>query len=245
MSLFPCCLHFKSIDSTQNFIKRNYKKLHNLTFVFSDFQTQGKGRHGRKWVSTDGANLLFSFLVKDPKLVKSFDTLSIFIAVTLKELLTNFGLDNIMIKRPNDVYVNSKKIAGILLEGINEGNELKAVIVGVGLNVNQNEFIDGLRIAPTSMKLELNEEIDIKKLRKSTYKLFYKNVKNIDSIDYLKIANDSNYLKNKEVSFEYNGTIMNGVAKDINKDNSLTVIFKDKEYMVKSGEVNSIKVNKN
>lgn len=217
--------------------------MHNLTFVFSDFQTEGKGRHGRKWVSTNGANLLFSFLIKDPNLVKRFDTLSLFVAVSLKEFLTNFGLKNVTIKWPNDVYVDGKKIAGILLEGINKGNSLKAIVIGIGLNVNQIEFIDGLRIDPTSMKLELVKEIDIKKLRKETSKFFYKNIKNIDTIDYLKIANNSNYLKDKKVSFEYNDEILIGVAKDINEDNSLTIIKDNEIIKVKSGEVNHIKVD--
>lgn len=243
MSLFPLSFHFKSIDSTQNFLKMNYKKMHNLTFVFSNFQTEGKGRHGRKWVSTNGANLLFSFLIKDPNLVKRFDTLSLFVAVSLKEFLTNFGLKNVTIKWPNDVYVDGKKIAGILLEGINKGNSLKAIVIGIGLNVNQIEFIDGLRIDPTSMKLELEKEIDIKKLRKETSKFFYKNIKNIDTIDYLKIANNSNYLKDKKVSFEYNDEILIGVAKDINEDNSLTIIKDNEIIKVKSGEINHIKVD--
>lgn len=217
--------------------------MHNLTFVFSDFQTEGKGRHGRKWVSTNGANLLFSFLIKDPNLVKRFDTLSLFVAASLKEFLTNFGLKNVTIKWPNDVYVDGKKIAGILLEGINKGNSLKAIVIGIGLNVNQIEFIDGLRIDPTSMKLELEKEIDIKKLRKETSKFFYKNIKNIDTIDYLKIANNSNYLKDKKVSFEYNDEILIGVAKDINEDNSLTIVKDNEIIKVKSGEINHIKVD--
>ena len=244
LSFLPYSLHFKSIDSTQNFLKRKYKKLFNLTFVFSDFQTEGRGRHGRKWVSANSANLLFSFLIKNPKLVKRFDSLSIFIAVTLKELLTNFGLDNVEIKWPNDVYVNSKKIAGILLEGINEGSKLKALVIGIGLNVNQDEFNDDLRVPATSLKLELDKEVSIKTLRKETYKLFYKNIKNIDSVDYLKIANDSNFLKNKYVSFEYNGETVFGEAKEINKDNSITIIKDNDIIKVKSGEVNNVKIDK-
>lgn len=243
LSLFPLSLRFKTIDSTQNFLKRNYKKLNNFTFVFSDYQREGKGRHGRKWISASSANLLFSFLIKDIKLVKRFDTLSIFVATIIKELLTSFEIENVQIKWPNDVYINSKKVAGILLEGINEGNELSALVIGIGLNVNQDTFEDGLRISPTSLKLELNKDINIKQLRKKTYKLFYKKLKNIDSIDYLKIANESNYLKDKRVTFEYNGKEMTGVARNINPDNSLSIEKDGEIFNVKSGEVNSIKAS--
>lgn len=243
ISIKPLVIHFKEIDSTQNYLKKHYKSLPNLTFIFSDYQSVGRGRRGREWVSNKGDNLLFSILIKDKNLVSKFDSLSIISALLVKELLSRYGIKNIEIKWPNDVYIDSKKAAGILLEGVNKNNKLDAVIIGIGINVNQTDFVDGLRINPTSIKLILNKDIDMSFLRKKIYKDFSKRLSKIDGINYLKEINKINFLKNKVVSFEYKDDILTGVAKDINEDNSLSILVNNEIIKVKSGEVNHVKVD--
>lgn len=242
ISIKPLVFYFEEIDSTQNFLKKHYKSLPNLTFVFSDFQTKGKGRRGRTWFTNKGKNLLFSVLIKDSSLVNKFDSLSILSSLIVKELISSFGIKDIQIKRPNDVYINGKKICGILLEGINENSKLKGVVIGIGININQDEFIDELRIEPTSLRIELNKEVDIKEARKKAYSIFVKTIKNINAIDYLKEVNKINYLQDKLVSFEYNGEVIKGIAKNINEDNSLKIISSNQIYNIKTGEVNQLKI---
>ena len=137
-------IHFEEIDSTNNYLKNSYQLLDNFTFVTADYQSKGKGRNDRVWESSKGLNITFSILIKDSKLLEVSTILSLMTAVELAKLLDRYGIDNVSIKWPNDVYVNCKKIAGILLEG----NVPNYVVVGVGLNLLpelRNRFSDVFR----------------------------------------------------------------------------------------------------
>ena len=113
-------LHLNKIDSTNNYLKQNYKNLEDYTFVSADLQTNGKGRNEREWKSENGKNLLFSLLLLDKPLFKLYKDISIITAYSIIEALSKIGIKGLSLKWPNDVYVNGKKICGILLESISE-----------------------------------------------------------------------------------------------------------------------------
>ena len=122
-------IHFEEIDSTNTYLKKEYQNLDNLTFVTADYQSSGHGRYDRKWSANKGDNVLLSYLIKDKNIIEHFSYMSMFTAVVIIKYLEDKGLTNVSIKWPNDVYVNGKKIAGILLEG----NIPNYVVIGVGL----------------------------------------------------------------------------------------------------------------
>ena len=109
--------------------------------VFTDFQTAGKGQMGNAWESESGKNLLLS-LVLYPEKVKPDEQflISQLVSVAIKKTLDEYT-DNITVKWPNDIYWNDKKIAGILIENSLQGNSIKIVVIGIGLNVNQKVFL--------------------------------------------------------------------------------------------------------
>lgn len=219
-------IHFKSVDSTSTYIKKHYEELENLTFVSADYQSNGHGRMGRSWKSKSGENLMFSFIVKDPLLIKKFSSISISSAVATLITLKSFGLENVTIKWPNDVYVNDKKITGILLESISLDNEIKFLVIGIGVNLNVKSFDEILKTKATSYYLETNKTIDINMFKTE----LFKNILNIleqikiNNDDYLVIANKYNYLYNKEVYGEINNEKKLIKVLEINKDNSLHVL---------------------
>ena len=133
MNIIP----FEEIDSTSAYLKREYRSLPNLSFCVSSFQTNGHGRLDRNWESKKGENLLFSFLLKKP--LPPFELVSSYCAYLIIDFLNNLGISNVSYKWPNDVYVGEKKICGILLEGISEGDSLETLVIGIGLNVNQKK----------------------------------------------------------------------------------------------------------
>lgn len=236
--------HFKTIDSTSSYLKNNYDKYENLTFVSSDYQSDGHGRYNRKWISNKRENLLFSLLIKDENLINKSSSLSLVSAVVIYKVLKNNGLKNVFIKWPNDVYVNNKKIAGILLESVSFSNQIQTIIVGVGLNVNSAYFNEELKNNVTSLYLELNKKIDIDSLKESIYKEFEKELEKIKEEDntYLEIVRNNNYLKNKEVYIEMNNEKILAQAININDDNSLKVKVNDEFKDLYSGEV-TFKIN--
>ena len=166
---------FKQIDSTNNYLKNSYKLLDNFTFVVADYQTNGKGRNDRVWSSEEGKNLMFSFLIKDQDLLKKHNALSIISAIEVAKLLEAYQFKDVSIKWPNDVLIADKKVCGILLEG----QILEYIVVGVGLNVNQKVFPDGLRRPATSLSLEAKKDFNVDEIEKELFVTIVKNLSNL------------------------------------------------------------------
>lgn len=104
--------------------------------VLTDYQTSGRGKPGREWLSPRGENLLFSALLRPPLRPDQIPILTQIacraVAKTLKE---KYEIDS-EFKHPNDVMVGPKKICGTLVEAISSTSEVEAVVIGIGLNVN-------------------------------------------------------------------------------------------------------------
>ena len=168
-------IHFDSIDSTNEYLKQNYKILEDLTFVSADYQTKGRGSNNREWESENSKNLLFSFLLLDKSLFQRHEEVSLVTALSIIQVLEKNGIEELKIKLPNDVYVKDKKICGTLLESTSLG-EMQCLIVGVGLNVNQESFDGEYRATPTSIYRELGKKLEIEKLKEELYDVILKNI---------------------------------------------------------------------
>jgi BirA family biotin operon repressor/biotin-[acetyl-CoA-carboxylase] ligase len=151
---------YARLPSTNTFLKERLAlegQLPSGTVVAAREQTQGRGRREREWLSSSGENLTFSVLLRGKYNPRQLPSASMAAAVAVAELLESEGLKPVL-KWPNDVLVNGKKICGILSEGIPGG-----VIIGIGLNVNmQNaEHIDQ---PATSVLMEVGKRRDVDEL---------------------------------------------------------------------------------
>lgn len=110
------------------------------SMVMTEFQTSGRGQAGNSWYSGKGKNLLFSFLLY-PRFIQAKDQfiISRIVSLAIIRVLQQYT-ENITIKWPNDIYWNDKKIAGILIENSLMGQHIEYTIVGIGLNVNEDDF---------------------------------------------------------------------------------------------------------
>lgn len=154
-------IKLNAIDSTNSYLKEivRVNELENFTTVTAKNQTKGRGQMGSTWDSQSNKNLTFSTYIKDfIKKPESIFDLNCIITLSLFEVLKQKQLVNLSIKWPNDILADSKKIAGILIENIFKSNLNIHSIVGIGLNVNQKDFIS-LDTA-TSIALMLGVEID-------------------------------------------------------------------------------------
>src|SRR5690554_1000858 len=131
-------IEFKEIDSTNDYLKKHYETLPAFTVVRTDYQKKGRGQFERRWHSARGRNVLCSLLLKDVPL-KQIIPIKEWIKSSIFQTLGSYGLD-CYFKEPNDVYVDDKKICGILIETKGSGNKFDYVIIGIGLNVNQVFF---------------------------------------------------------------------------------------------------------
>lgn len=130
--------------------------------VVAKNQAQGKGQRGNTWESESGKNLTFSVLLKPNVLIEEQFVLSQVVSLGIYDFLVKMGFEQVAIKWPNDIYVDGKKIAGILIENTLSGNKIGNCIVGIGLNVNQTEFSPSINA--TSLAILTDKEFDLEQL---------------------------------------------------------------------------------
>ena len=108
--------------------------------VLAEKQESGRGRRGRTWVSPFGKNIYLSMLWSFSGGIGSLEGLSLVIAIAVERALSELGVDNAKLKWPNDIYLNNKKLAGILLEVSGEYSGHCQVVIGIGLNIKLSDY---------------------------------------------------------------------------------------------------------
>lgn len=127
---------FLDIDSTNAWLlERAREGAPGGCACLAEHQRVGRGRRGRRWISPFGGNLYFSLLWRFGSGAAQLGGLSLVVAVVVTRVLCQLGLDRIELKWPNDILVDGRKLAGILLEVVGEATGPCAVVAGIGLNV--------------------------------------------------------------------------------------------------------------
>ncbi len=234
-------INFESIDSTSTYLKQSFNDLDDLTIAFASYQTRGHGRMKREWVSPKGDSLLFSILFKDKDIISNFKDLSLMSAVIIREFLLDY-VDDVSIKWPNDVYVNGKKICGILLESVSMGEDIDAVVLGIGININIKGFNDELKHKATSLYLETNKTFDIDVLKQNLLIHLSNLVNRIKNHDktYLDTVREHNYLAGKEVIATIENKECRVLVITVAYDNRLIVLKDGMYFSLSVGEVSPI-----
>jgi len=134
----------KDVDSTNNFLKElasNSKPLIEGTVIMAENQYAGRGQHQNGWHAEPGKNLTFSILLK-PSFVAIHDQFDLTRAISLGvfDALEPLLGDKLKIKWPNDIYYGDYKLGGMLIENMIQGGQIKSSIIGIGLNINQQNF---------------------------------------------------------------------------------------------------------
>lgn len=134
-----------AIDSTNDFLKglSNKQEIENFTVVTANTQTKGKGQMGSKWESEYDKNLIMSVLINSfISSIEQVFNLSVISSLAVIEVLKSLDIPDLSIKWPNDIMSYNKKIGGILIENTIKSDGKIVSIVGLGLNVNQTNFIE-------------------------------------------------------------------------------------------------------
>jgi BirA family biotin operon repressor/biotin-[acetyl-CoA-carboxylase] ligase len=184
--------HLRSTDSTNNYLKDLLKKRGVVegTVILADEQTAGKGQGSNSWHGEPGLNIAISILLR-PLIKADFHfCLCELASMAIVDMLGDFKIIS-CIKWPNDVYVNDKKIAGILIENILESDIINYSILGIGLNVNETNFPMNLP-NPVSMKSILKKNIVREHVMKSLLKKIGSRYFQIISKDFDNLHNDYN-----------------------------------------------------
>ncbi len=159
----PKIIKLEEVDSTNEWIKKNRKRLSDLDSVIAITQTAGKGRGSNRWFSPPGGLWLSLMIEKFPG---SRGSLSLVSSVATAETLENYGLE-VHLKWPNDIIVNSKKIGGVLIEKAQDG-----LVVGIGLNLNvkNSDFPDFLHSKIITAKEVIKKNLPIEEVAREIIK---------------------------------------------------------------------------
>ena len=126
--------------------------------VLADSQTDGKGRLGRAWHSAPGTGVYISTLIRPNLPPEQLPILTLMAGLATVIAVNGFTSNRAQLKWPNDLLLNEKKIAGVLCEYYPKN--IPAVIIGIGINVNQTQFPTNIKEIATSLKLETGKEIN-------------------------------------------------------------------------------------
>lgn len=158
-------LHLKTIDSTNSEAWRRFPEWPERNgLILADAQTGGRGRGGNTWFSPPEGGLWFSLLLAHPQwLPRLPGPLSIYTGVVVAEVLAPFLTITPQLKWPNDLLIEGRKVAGILSESRWSGSRMKAIVLGIGLNLNVPSFPGDLqkRAASLSEWMEIPPDRDV------------------------------------------------------------------------------------
>ncbi len=122
--------------------------------IVADTQDAGRGSRGRPWLSPPGSDLYVSIVARVPVELSQLAPLTLAVGLAVADTVDEtLGSARARVKWPNDVWVDERKIAGILIEGLSTAQGLESLVIGIGLNVNRTGFPDGLDTPATSLAL--------------------------------------------------------------------------------------------
>ena len=227
---------FQSIDSTNSYLKENFKSLAEGDVCFSLHQTGGKGRRGRVW-QDEGKDLLFSILFLEGLNEKLALALPLLSGAAVAQTLVGLGFDP-KIKWPNDVLLNDKKCCGILVEGVSE-TSIDAIISGIGINLNEDSFPEDIAYKATSLHIQSGLTYDPEEVLSLFLKEFdelYEDYKR-GGKRYLMLIRERFYLLGKEVYLNYHNENLSGTVEGIDDEGSLLLNDGKRVHHLISGEV--------
>jgi BirA family biotin operon repressor/biotin-[acetyl-CoA-carboxylase] ligase len=219
----------KQVASTNDFLKNslsNSKPLPEGTVIMAESQTAGRGQQQNRWHSQAGKNLTFSLLLNPVFLPVSqqFD-LTRAVSLGIIDALEPILGSQLKIKWPNDIYYDDKKLGGILIENLLQGNQIKNSVIGIGLNINQESFPLDVANA-VSLKQILHKDYELKSLLSEICKNIEAACLNIKAgrFEFVRKAYmERLYRLNEDTMFRANGLAFKGRIKGVRETGLLVV----------------------
>lgn len=231
---------FNVIDSTSTFMKKNVAKHHSGDVCVAEAQTHGRGRQGKTWISPFGSNLYFSMYWCFSAGMQALSGLSLVVGIALCEVLRRHYSVNAQLKWPNDVYVNDKKVAGILVEIEGQADDHCHCIIGIGLNICMPEQVSGIDQPWINLQSVTQEKIDKNRLVAQLMANLIQTIEQFEQsglTDFTSLWEQYDWLKSQQVTLFLSGKGIEGVARGINSHGALMVEVQGKVQPFYGGEV--------
>ena len=214
---------FDELDSTNDYLRRNHKSYEEFDVISARTQTHGKARRQNDWVSMDGM-AIFSFFLKerDDWEIENYLKLPLIAGLATINGLKKIENLEYKFKWTNDVYLENKKLCGILLEKTED-----VYIVGIGININ-NMLPENLKSKAISLTQIKNKKYELDEVIKnivSEFQTLCENLENGFWKDILKEINQINYLKGKKIELKLGNEVISGVAQNIDENGELQILM--------------------
>ena len=233
-------IHVNQIDSTNDYAIERIKdpSFRLPSVIYSDYQYRGKGQYGKEWHSESGKNLLCSLVLNNSFDINDQFIINAMFSLSVRDLLLDVGLRNVLLKWPNDILINSKKIAGILINNKISDQRIKYSILGLGLNINQVSFPKFEREA-TSIINEVDCLYDVKLILDNLITAF-QNRYTQDHDNLIEDYTNTLYMRGEVVRLSKEGVEFEGVIKSIKRSGSLIVNVNNQDFSFLSSEIKFI-----
>lgn len=229
-------VYLEKVDSTNNYAKNN--DLSNGSLVTCEEQTTGRGRLGRRWESQKG--MCMSIVLIPEIELSQISKITQVCAASVVKALEELDI-NAHIKWPNDIFLNRKKICGILTEMKTEKEKHPYVVVGIGMNVNNDHFPDEIKDIASSLFMETGKVFEKSLIAAkilNNFEQLYNEFINGNFKESLDICREKSYVIGKNINLIENNFLRKATAVDIGSEGELVVITEDgNTEKIISGEV--------
>lgn len=228
----------KETVSTNNDAK-NSNETDGTVFI-TDLQTGGKGRLGRQWISPSCSGLTMSILLKPDKEILNLQCVTLVAGLAVCNAINKLCKIQTLIKWPNDIIIGTKKVCGILTEGVAKGGKIDSVVVGIGVNVTTDNFPTEIKKKATSLLIETGIEYTREDLAKEILIEFEKYYEKLLEANISSIINEYEKLCvniGRESFFVLNNTEIKGKAVGISENGELLIKTDNEIKSISSGEV--------
>ena len=219
-------IHVSSVSSTMDEIKKNEFDKYKKIALLADEQSKGRGTKSNNWISEKG-NFFLSLRLNKIVSNKIF-IFPYIIGIVIYDVLKQYSLNEkeLFLKWPNDVFLNNKKIAGVLIETYSSGNLIENIVIGIGINLKKTP--KGLEKKSTNILIETKKKIDRKSIVENilrSYDIWEEKILSLEIESILKEWMKRSYPINTRITFKVDkGEVVNGNFLGINSDGSIKIM---------------------
>ncbi len=220
----------EEVGSTSDWLKQRAAELPVGTVVFTESQTQGRGRRDNRWIAPRGKDLMFSLLLRPEAPFELWPRITTLAALAISKAIEAELPLQPRIKWPNDLYLSDRKVSGLLAETVSTRAGM-LLVLGIGLNVNAREFAPG--IVATSLLNELKSpalpELDRNALAQRLLAALHSEFQRLDADFSSAIAEvrERSWLLGKQIRATVEGREIFGRALDLNEEGHLILALPD------------------
>lgn len=223
---------FDTVTSTNDVAKTLCKDTEERILVVADGQTNGRGRQGKSFFSPSGSGLYFSMVFNTDSPAFDFTGVTCAVAVACARAIEKLCNLNVKIKWVNDIYIENKKVCGILVQSVSENGIIKKLIVGVGVNISTVDFPDEIKDIAVSLGRDIDRSVLAAEIANNISELIFS-----DPQEYIGEYKEKSNVIGREITYFKNNIPHQAQAVDIDEKGGLVVLENGEKITLTSGEI--------